>query len=114
MELKGRALADLRNKEIKEMIVKLEKQRDGLYDEIANRKGRVEVIEEVITEIYERIVQVNKEVKQQDLKEEVEKRAREEEKKREKKKAEEKETFDKAKRGVKTPKPKSRKRNKEK
>jgi len=111
MEIKGKFLAELRNKEIKEIVIKLEEQRDELYDEIANRKGRAEVIEELIKDIYDRIVQVNKEVRQQDLREEVEKRAEEAEKK---KKAEEKETFEKSKRGLKTPKPKPRKRKKKK
>lgn len=114
MELKGKNLAELRSKEIKEMVVQLEQQRDALYDEIANRRGRVEVIEEMIKEIYDRIVQVNKEVKQQELAEEVRKRAEEEEKKTKEKKAEERDEFEKAKRGVKTPKPTRRKRTKKK
>ena len=67
MELKGKFLAELRNKEIKEIVIKLEEQRDELYDEIANRKGRAEVIEDLIKGIYDRIIQVNKEVRQQDL-----------------------------------------------
>lgn len=114
VEVKGKALADLRNKEIKEMLLSLERRRDALYDEIANSKGRVEVIEEVIKEIYDRIIDVNKEVQQQELKEGVEKKDKEEE---EKQKQEELDAFEAAKRGIKTPKPKRpsrRKKSKEK
>ncbi len=112
-EIKGKALADLRNKEIKDMLLSLERRRDALYDEIANSKGQVEVIEEVIKEIYDRIININKEVQQQELKDGVEKKAKEEERK----KQEESDAFAVAKRGIKTPKPKNprrRKKSKEK
>lgn len=118
MELKGKYLADLRNKEIKEMLITLEKQRDDLYDEIANRKGRLETIEDIIKEIYDRIIQVNKDIHQQELAAEVQKRAEEEEQKRkeadQKEKEDEKDAFEKAKRGIKTPKAPRRKRPKKK
>ncbi len=109
VELKGKMLADLRTKEIKEMLVSLERRRDALYDEIANSKGRVEVIEEVIKEIYDRIIDVNKEVQQQELTEGVEKKAKEEE---ERKKQEEADAFGAAARGIKTSKPKRPRRKK--
>jgi len=112
-EIKGKALADLRNKEIKDMLLSLERRRDALYDEIANSKGQVEVIEEVIKEIYDRIININKEVQQQELKDGVEKKAKEEERK----KQEESDAFAVAKRGIKTPKlkkPRRRKKSEEK
>ena len=41
MEFKGKALAELRNREIKEMLMELESRRDVLYDEVASRKGQI-------------------------------------------------------------------------
>jgi len=112
VELKGKALAELRNKEIKEMLVELENQRDLLYDEVANRKGQIVVLEDVIKNIYDRIVSVNKEAQQQELREGVEARARKAEATKEKQKKEEADAFAAAARGIKTPKPKRRKRSK--
>ncbi len=112
VELKGKALAELRNKEIKEMLVELESQRDLLYDEVANRKGQIVVLEDVIKNIYDRIVSVNKAAQQQELREGVEARAQEAEAAKEKQNKEEADAFAAAARGIKTPKPKRRKRSK--
>ncbi len=112
MDLKGKSLADLRNKEIKEMLIELERRRDLLCDEIANGQGQMSVLEDVIKNIYDRIITVNKEVQQQELREGVETKAREEEEARTRKKQEEDEAFTNAKRGIKTPKPERRKRSK--
>lgn len=104
MELKGKPLAELRNKEIKEMLMDIEARRDHLYDEVANRKGQILVLEEVIKEIYDRIISVNKEVQQEELKEAVKIKAKEAEEAREQEERDKKETFAEAQRGIKTPK----------
>ncbi len=114
MDLKGKALAEVRNKEIKEILMELESRRDALYDEVANRKGQISVLEEVIKNIYDRIITVNKEVQQQELREAVEAKARKEEEAKEKEKVEERNRFAEAKRGIKTPKPERPKRTKKK
>ncbi len=114
MDFTGKALADLRNKQIKEMLLELENRRDVIYDEVANRQGQITILEDIIKKIYDRIVDVNKEVQQQELKAGVEAKAREEEEARAKKKQEQDEAFVKAKQGIKTPKLKQRKRSKKK
>ena len=40
VELKGKDLAEWRNKEIKELLLEFESKRDKLYDEIAGCKGQ--------------------------------------------------------------------------
>lgn len=112
IELEGRALAELRNKEMKSMLLELEKRRDVLYDEVANRKGKIEILEDLITEVYGRILNVNKEVQQEEIKAAIRKKAQEEEAKRARTKEEKREVFEGAKRGIKTPKPERRKRTK--
>ena len=115
MEFKGKALAELRNKEIKEMLMGLENRRNTLYDEVANRKGQISVLEEVIKNIYDRIITVNKEVQQEELREAVESKVKAEEdankEAEDKEKKEQREAFAEAGRGLKTPKPKKPKRS---
>ncbi len=108
--LEGKYLAELRNKEIKEMLLDLEKQRDDLYDVVASRKGQIEILEKIIAEIYGRIVAVNKEVQQEEIKTAIQEKAREEEARKARSNEEKKEEFEEAKRGIKTPRPKRKKR----
>lgn len=60
-ELFGRGRADLRNEQLKELIKEWEKQRDDLLDEIAFKRGQVEILEKLVKQSYERILEVNKE-----------------------------------------------------
>lgn len=94
--------------------MELESRRDVLYDEVASLKGQISVLEEVIKNIYDRIITVNKEVQQQELREGVEAKAREEEADKIKERQKEQEAFAKAKRGLKTPKPERQKRSRKK
>ena len=89
-----RARADVRTKGLKDLLTSMEKERDLLLDEIANRKGRVEFAEKTIKTIYEKILDINKEEQAKEL-EEIRIRAERE-----------KEEFEKAKIGLKTPKAK--------
>jgi len=99
-ELFGKERADLRNEQILALLKGWEKQRDALFDEIAFRKGQVELLEDLIRQSYEKILDVNKqeqrvetekidarleELKQQEKEKEEEKR-QEEAKARHKKK----------------------------
>lgn len=60
-ELKGKARADLRNEQIKRLLGAWETRRDDLCDEVAFRKGQIELLEEHIKFAYQSIVDVNKE-----------------------------------------------------
>jgi len=57
----GKVRADLRTKQLKELLLIWEKDRDTLHDEIAYRKGQVELLEQWIKKAYELILDVNKE-----------------------------------------------------
>ena len=87
-ELFGKSRAKLRNEQLLELVKSWEKQRDELYDEIAFRKGQVELLEDLVKQTYEKILDVNKE-EQQNEKERIDARI-EELKKREEATAEEK------------------------
>ena len=67
--LKGKEKADLRNQQLKKLIIEWEKQRDILYDEIAFRKGKVSLLEESIKKAYEMVLDVNKEEQQKEQEE---------------------------------------------
>ena len=60
-ELKGKARADLRNEQIKRLLSAWETRRDNLCDEVAFKKGQIELLEEHIKFAYQSIVDVNKE-----------------------------------------------------
>lgn len=60
-ELLGKARADLRNRQLRQLLGSWEQRRDELYDEIAFRKGQVELLEELIKCAFEQILEVNKE-----------------------------------------------------
>jgi hypothetical protein len=60
-ELFGKVRADLRNEQLRRLIIDWEKERDELYDEIASRKGKVELLEALVKQSYEKILDVNKE-----------------------------------------------------
>ena len=53
--------AELRTSQLKQLLDSWEKQRDTLYDEIAYRKGQVDLLEQMIKTAYENILNVNKE-----------------------------------------------------
>jgi len=65
-ELFGKDRAKLRNEQLLSLVKGWEKQRDVLMDEIAFRKGQVELLEELVRQSYEKIVDVNKEEKQKE------------------------------------------------
>ncbi len=65
-ELFGKNRAELRNEHLLALVKSWEKQRDELYDEIAFRKGQVELLEELVRQSYEKILDVNKEEKQKE------------------------------------------------
>ena len=65
-ELFGKDRALLRNEQLLTLVKSWEKQRDELYDEIAFRKGQVELLEELVKQSYEKILDVNKEEKQKE------------------------------------------------
>jgi hypothetical protein len=71
-ELFGKVRADLRNQQLRKLIIDWEKERDELYDEIAFRKGKVELLEALVKQSYEKILDVNKEeqAKEQEMIEE--------------------------------------------
>jgi hypothetical protein len=84
--------ANIRTQGLKEVLTSLEKERDTLLDEIANRRGRVEFAEKIIRSIYEKVLDINKEEQAKELeliKIQAEKQRQE---------------FEKAKVGIKTPK----------
>jgi hypothetical protein len=60
-ELFGKGRAELRNEQLIQLIREWEKQRDELLDEIAHSKGKVEILEALVKQSYERIIEVNKE-----------------------------------------------------
>ena len=66
-ELKGKDRADLRTAQLKSLLIVWEKQRDDLYDEIAYRKGQVELLEQLIKGSYESILNVNKEEQRKEV-----------------------------------------------
>ena len=59
--LLGKARANLRNEQLRKLLGSWEQRRDELYDEIAFRKGQVELIEEFIKSAFEHILDVHKE-----------------------------------------------------
>ncbi len=65
-ELFGKDRAKLRNEQLITLIKSWEKQRDALYDEIAFRKGQVELLEDLVKQTYEKILDVNKEEQQKE------------------------------------------------
>lgn len=65
-ELLGKARADLRNEQLRKLIGGWELKRDELYDEIAHRKGQVELLEELVKSTYERVLDINKEEQQKE------------------------------------------------
>ena len=65
-ELFGKDRAVLRNEQLLSLVKGWEKQRDALMDEIAFRKGQVELLEELVRQSYEKIVDVNKEEKEKE------------------------------------------------
>jgi len=65
-ELFGKDRAKLRNEQLLSLVKGWEQQRDALMDEIAFRKGQVELLEELVRQSYEKIVDVNKEEKQKE------------------------------------------------
>jgi len=65
-ELFGKDRAVLRNEQIVSLIKGWEQQRDLLMDEIAFRKGQVELLEELVRQAYEKVLDVNKEEKQKE------------------------------------------------
>jgi len=60
-ELLGKARANLRIEQLRKLLGSWEQRRDELYDEIAFRKGQVELLEEFIKSAFEHILDVNKE-----------------------------------------------------
>jgi hypothetical protein len=60
-ELFGKNRADLRTSSLKIFIQDWEKLRDELYDEIASKKGQVELLEKWIIRAHEIILDTNKE-----------------------------------------------------
>jgi len=65
-ELFGKDRAKLRNEQLITLIKSWEKQRDELYDEIAFRKGQVELLEDLVKQTYEKMLDVNKEEQQKE------------------------------------------------
>jgi alpha-galactosidase/6-phospho-beta-glucosidase family protein len=65
-ELFGKDRAKLRNEQLLALVKDWERQRDVLMDEIAFRKGQMELLEELVKQSYEKIVDVNKEEKQKE------------------------------------------------
>jgi len=65
-ELFGKDRAVLRNEQIVSLIKGWEQQRDLLMDEIAFRKGQVELLEDLVRQAYEKVLDVNKEEKQKE------------------------------------------------
>ena len=80
-ELHGKDRAVLRNEQLKASIINWEQRRDSLLDEIAFKKGQVEILEEIIKQAYHKMLDVNKEEqrKEEDLIEARMKELREEE-----------------------------------
>ena len=60
-ELFGRDRAELRNQQLKILIKDWEAKRDTLLDQIAFKRGQVEILEELVRHSYETILDVNKE-----------------------------------------------------
>lgn len=86
--------ANTRTQGLKDLLSQMEKERDGLLDEIANKRGQVEYAEKVIKRLYEKILDINKEEQQKEL-EEIRVQAEKQ-----------KEEFQSARVGIKTPKAK--------
>ncbi len=60
-ELRGKVRADLRNEQLRRLLKAWEARRDELCDEIAFKKGQMELLEEHIKFAYTSILDVNKE-----------------------------------------------------
>lgn len=56
----GKVRADLRNEQLKILLKGWEEKRDKLYDEIASRKGQVILLEDMISQAFEMVIDVNK------------------------------------------------------
>jgi len=92
-----RERAELRNEQMKKLVLELEKKRDALLDQVAEYKGQASAVEEIIKRSYEMILDVNKEEQNKEL----EVLAKQKEEEKAKKAAEE---FAAATKGIKTPK----------
>lgn len=101
-EFKERAL--LRNEQMKKMLTELERKRDSVLDEIASKKGQVEILEDTIKRCYELILDVNKEEQNNEVLEIARKKREEEQKLKEASEAVSPEVFKKISKGIKTPK----------
>lgn len=97
-------VADLRSAGLKKLLAEMEGERDSLLDEVAEKKGRALQLERLITRTYELILDINKEEQQNEAKKVAELLAEEKRKAEEEKQRQEQEEFEKAKRGMKTPK----------
>jgi len=102
--------ADLRTAALKELLSSMESERDKLLDEVSEKKGKVYQLEEIIGQVYGMILDINKDEQNKELRhiaEIAEKKKKEEE---EEKKKEELDVFSAATKGIKTPKPKRRRK----
>lgn len=96
--------ADLKTAQLRRLLSELEKNRDALLDEVANKKGRADQIEQTIARVYELILDTNKEEQQKEA-EEITRLAKvEQDRQATEKREQERLAFEEAKKGIKTPK----------
>ena len=105
-------IAELRTEALKRLLSEIEQLRDKTLDELAEKKGRAAELEWLIARLYQMILDINKEEQQREILQLAELAKKELQEKEAARKKSELEAFEVAKRGVKTPKPPRRQRDK--
>jgi hypothetical protein len=103
-------MADLRNAALRDLLVEMERERDTLLDEVAEKRGRAAQLEKSIARVYEMILDINKDEQTREAKHLAELAIKEQQEKERAQKQAEREAFDQAIKGVKTPRPERRRK----